>query len=783
MKNPHQSHSYNSSEEPTFERERLVSEDSGNAEAFDSPADNGAPADKPDKLLAPTILGALNNCFDRRASSRGLTYSRTRRVVDFNFDRPTKVISAQIRGSAVEPYQVSVTMSDDCKKVLSTLCTCPIKFDCKHAAAALWSVYGAMQKGGKNSFIAGNDPALLLDASKINAPLRSGLEKIAAIIGSGQKTPELGRRGGPETLVPKVSAEHSQVIYILRQDMHKRLVVDALKAFIKADGSFGRTRELDIYSPFDARLRNLDPQDSVIIRLMADAYLAEETRTMGGLPSESSLAETIVNLILATGRVFWGGVDGPKIVAGGTLPGELAWIEDLDGSFRLKPRSTALERKLKTFSGSRFYIDEKNGQLGGLIFDPPVPPTVFDIIDNLAAANKDEIQAVRTLLDATGMSPVIPRPEGTRETELRLIQPVPCLWLETKKLPQGTVDIAAFSLNYPDNLSEKHPERFYEEDATGKLIVERIDASFKARAKKVLHDLGFSIIQNPQDFGLRGPAIFLHAHDDATWMRFVCRDRGALEAQGWEIVADSSFQKQIIFTEEDASDWGVSVEQESSVWFEIELGIMVDGRRVSLLPFLEKAIRALGPDAQPQDIEAACIDGKFLCPTEKGTILALPYQRVKDILQYVFDLDKEIGLRKGKLRLPIGQASDFTKNSTTIACTGDGAMRLRQFDQRLKSFEGLDESKTTPAEFKGLLRDYQKRGVAWLQFLREFKLGGILADDMGLGKTVQTLAHICLEKEKGNLDKPFLIVCPVSVYPNWMDEAKKIRPASDDFAS
>ena len=34
------------------------------------------------------------------------------------------------------------------------------------------------------------------------------------------------------------------------------------------------------------------------------------------------------------------------------------------------------------------------------------------------------------------------------------------------------------------------------------------------------------------------------------------------------------------------------------------------------------------------------------------------------------------------------------------------------------------------------LRPYQKTGLAWLQFLAELDLGGILADDMGLGKTV-----------------------------------------------
>jgi SNF2 family DNA or RNA helicase len=81
---------------------------------------------------------------------------------------------------------------------------------------------------------------------------------------------------------------------------------------------------------------------------------------------------------------------------------------------------------------------------------------------------------------------------------------------------------------------------------------------------------------------------------------------------------------------------------------------------------------------------------------------------------------------------------------------------------------------------KGLcleLRPYQKEGLAWLQFLREQGLSGILADDMGLGKTAQALAHLLLEKESGRLDKPALIVLPTSLIFNWKSEAARFAPS------
>ena len=44
----------------------------------------------------------------------------------------------------------------------------------------------------------------------------------------------------------------------------------------------------------------------------------------------------------------------------------------------------------------------------------------------------------------------------------------------------------------------------------------------------------------------------------------------------------------------------------------------------------------------------------------------------------------------------------------------------------------------------GELRDYQQRGVAWLQRLTELGMGGVLADEMGLGKTLMAIALLDL---------------------------------------
>ncbi len=64
--------------------------------------------------------------------------------------------------------------------------------------------------------------------------------------------------------------------------------------------------------------------------------------------------------------------------------------------------------------------------------------------------------------------------------------------------------------------------------------------------------------------------------------------------------------------------------------------------------------------------------------------------------------------------------------------------------ERLHHFDGIVPMEP-PGDFKGSLRPYQKDGLGWLAFLREFGMGGVLADDMGLGKTIQVLAMLLAE--------------------------------------
>ncbi|MGW4461760.1 DEAD/DEAH box helicase [Micromonospora sp. NPDC004704] len=120
------------------------------------------------------------------------------------------------------------------------------------------------------------------------------------------------------------------------------------------------------------------------------------------------------------------------------------------------------------------------------------------------------------------------------------------------------------------------------------------------------------------------------------------------------------------------------------------------------------------------------------------------------------------------LRLGL-ESADEPDALPVLTVGADGALGDLLAGQAERHLTPRDE----PEGFRGTLRPYQKRGLAWLAFLQSLGLGGVLADDMGLGKTVQLLALLAGD---GPTDGPTLLVCPMSLVGNWQREAAKFAP-------
>ena len=220
-------------------------------------------------------------------------------------------------------------------------------------------------------------------------------------------------------------------------------------------------------------------------------------------------------------------------------------------------------------------------------------------------------------------------------------------------------------------------------------------------------------------------------------------------------------------------DWEAALGETGNAWFSFDLGVLIDGERVPLLPVLAEALRHLTPGHGIAEMAEATV---FYARLDGRADLALPADRVRPMLETLVELfDPKALTADGRLDISLSQALALAEHEAALAAA---LARRRAADGAGRAPARLRASSARPSRPGpgATLRPYQRDGLAWLQFVAGLGLGGILADDMGLGKTIQTLAHILAEKAAGRLTAPALVVCPTSLVANWRHEAERFAP-------
>ena len=245
---------------------------------------------------------------------------------------------------------------------------------------------------------------------------------------------------------------------------------------------------------------------------------------------------------------------------------------------------------------------------------------------------------------------------------------------------------------------------------------------------------------------------------------------------GWKIQIDQTYR----FIEDSDVEWNVGVDAGSGIdWFELQLGIQVEGKPYDLKPVLISLFKELssGGHSITSVARTQKSDDLFVFGDD-GQVIRLSRQRLSAMLEPLVEIFGGAGDWPEEFRLPKSMFTEAEKFKDAIGTLGvpwKSTEELASLGEKFTAFDHLDPT-DEPEGFIGELRAYQKEGLAWLQFLREFGFGGVLADDMGLGKTVQVLAHIQAEKRSGRMDRPCLIVAPTSTMPNWRRECERFVP-------
>ena len=257
----------------------------------------------------------------------------------------------------------------------------------------------------------------------------------------------------------------------------------------------------------------------------------------------------------------------------------------------------------------------------------------------------------------------------------------------------------------------------------------------------------------------------------ADWLEWLqgpeCHD---LEASGWIIESDPKLG----LTIHDIHDFFPAIEADPDHginWFRFDVTGEFDGKRVSLIPQLA---RAIAEDWHLRYQDPSVVPETFLLPCDQPADghIRFPARRFLDIVEQVRHLFHGMPQGGGPLRLDrLGAAGVADALALDTSAT---TRSLAALGRNLRNIQGLPPVEV-PATIRAELRHYQVEGFQWLQFLASHGLHGILADDMGLGKTVQTLAHLAAQHAQSPA-KPSLVIAPTSVVPNWADETAKFAP-------
>ncbi len=667
---------------------------------------------------------------------RGRRYFAEGRVIETAIEAVdgALVVTGRVRGNG-PTYDVYLRIEGD---QVDGDCSCPVAWNCKHVVAVLLAAAGC-----------NTDPQPPM-------PLAYPL-------------PE----EGDEEYPPEVD---NRLVYLLDIDESANtLLMRPVRVHLRKSGDYGSSRPFHperAWEPFPPRY--LLKSDIAILRSLTRADAPYHTGDAIPLPLDSG---PLLARIVTSGRCHWQHLAHPPLRPGAPRRGTAEWDLLEDGTQCLHFRDAGA-RLIVPALMPPWYIDPADWTAGPLESDLPVP--LMAELAGRPAITAAEVADLLAAWENRFPDTEFARPRPLKVRQLPPTAPIPLLHLSEVELTDHTgsytLPAARLSFEYGGHvLPWMGDDR--EQVVVGETIVhiEREPGLEQLAAMRLREHELYPVFTFAEISAASDPNAWVSPFPDLeaeSWLALQ-EQIPELEADGWRVSVDRGFGYQVVVPE---AWYGDVTPDGGRQWFELELGVELEGERISLLPMLLEWIERLPIETLSTLLQEADDAETLPVRLDARRIAQLPIGRLRGILTTLVELfDPETRLKEGRLLLPVIRAGELPlleRNDWNWS----GGEELRRLGRRLHAFSGIAQVEP-PTGLNAALRPYQRTGLDWLQFLREFGLGGILADDMGLGKTVQTLAHLLLEKESGRLDRPALVVAPTSLMFNWRAEAARFAPA------
>lgn len=768
-----------------------------------------------------TSSAAIRHIVGDTMTERGRRYYKDGAVMNVVVQEQG-IVKARVKGSFAAYYEVTLRFGDDDEKFqVDCQCTCPVAYDCKHAAAVMFWLMDRPLGDRATSGLSG-DPSrrrslAVSHAQQQGDELAQWLATLDAIDGGQESKPKQ----------KKTSDRPDQQLYFLLGATTKPV---SLTMVVSTKPPQVHDPELiDPWDVINTYGQVLDESDNQLLMELnqVNAFNAGDGQERMPLPISHDCGP-LLQQILASGRCYLPGEwRHEQLTLAPGRAGTLYWDEqvDTDNESNVANPSLPSRQRLKLqFDGSNestisllscappFFLDHKRFNAGPVLTDL-LPVHVAQLL-NAPGLSIENVMRIRDRLETTTALTKLPAPKTPEERVIDGVKPQPVLTVglvsalapcdeHQRPCVHGFhMDEVSLACVEPGFLydgvfvgaGESQPVRHFDGGALC-LVARDIDAEQEALAhlhqfqlqsvkslpnlhpERVLDDctlyIANGIITEEQDpYRLIG--------DEVDYAQFEQAIAPALEEQGWHI----NFSEKWPFTSAiDIDDWYVNIDSSDTDWFSVGVGLSADGDSYDLAEPLASYIQALDDatiKACEEDsavIEQLLKQRPLLITLNSGDKTILPYKPLVTLFKALLALFGS-NRHDGPQNLPIEAASllyDAQQSDGRSMIQWRGGERIFELGRRLGDLES-GQMPTLPPNFKADLRPYQLTGLAWFQALSTSGFGGVLADDMGLGKTVQTLAFLAAAKVALPHGPPVLIVAPTSVIGNWCREIDRFAP-------
>ncbi len=752
-------------------------------------------------------LASLTQRCDPATYARGLELYRNQRVLTLSIEplAGAWLLLGDVQGSVRRPYALSIELSRSPDgRVLDwqSDCTCPVGSQCKHGVALMIKAAFKGQHILGNSALSPSHHPLTEQALAAQRQADLAKRQAAAQLEAENQVirwlGELERGGSKAPLAAERSGQnprHEQFLYLLNvmaaQGPMPLLTLEAVVSYPKVNCGWAKAKPI---RTMPERGQNVYDQatetDRDILQLMrtmpsaASGYFYSYS-LKSRVTIEGKYGAQALELAAGTGRLFMGDTKGQPSnpVQWGepldvlwqwhevTQPGANDSANANDSAWVLRARLAHSMAQL-CLNTPPLYLDAQRGICGLARVQDLSPEQVAVLLRSpplKAAALKKHQASLAQRLGPVPLPPVLEPLKtltGITPTAGLHLTPVAATEVPLRGLMQATL---RFDYAGHKGWWVGQGITVLIDDAQGRLLLHR-DPQAELEAITSLAQLGLVAAGNGV-FGIQGNA------SQQLWLQWADSDYAALRSAGFEITLDASLDGWIQHGEALSFKLQAQGDDEAtSPWFDLSLGMEINGERQNILPFLPELIQLAARSPRDAATGLPDIPPFIYLPAPSGGFMRLPTDNLRPWLGALLELVGERGHDFSGNSLKLSRLDAMrTAASLGEGAVWQGAQQLRNIVQQLSGRAELPEV-PPPKSVNAALRPYQQQGVNWLQFLREYGLAGILADDMGLGKTLQTLVHIQIEKDAGRLTHPALIIAPVSLMGNWQREAERFCP-------